>query len=584
MEWKRQSKNFNSFQDNRFTKSKLRGHRRHSLLVLEGNSSPSLSTLLNETQSFFPVPHMQWRDPKQSTTIHTTQRTPLVHGQRTHHEDSSSLLLTPPSLMDDISRCQDQVEELIQLFTVMMRNQHKIDHIQSPSIPPIDKFIELSEAKIPKLKCAGNGVQDRGCLVNKGVESVQDLENARFNLKQSLEDALCALDRFPWSDRCSIQSQNEPCGSQENTQQLFIKHPLNRHISSQHEASDITTMPLSLTRNNLINESEISHTFQTNQCDELRQISKLETIPPMTNERPDTCQMDSESANEELGQLCPTYRVLFQEPIHYEEELLTTSQCSSQNLTGMESSLTSRLRPRIERDALSEFNGNQSIDNKLEAQNLNLTRRTKSAASVLNRSDADRVISETTDKLIMMTETSVGASSDWDLVEGGISVHGRPTSSPLIIQPLHWRDPLWTLSSARYTRDQISQTGHQNRRDPSHVSLLSEELSNLEVPHNICGKIDQSVQCDLFRGRSEKKLRIIEASGCVPSLFRRRKQQSNKKSSLAQMVISASFLSHAMSEARHPSMQISGKNGTLCGIRTAMKQAFCPPRPPKRDN
>lgn len=502
----------------------VRGHRRHSVTVFEGTSNLSLSTLLNETDEFISETcdgitgvHLSTSHPNQNQN-----NSPGISERRPCHRSKTTP--TPSNLMEDISRCQDQVEELIQLFSIMSTTQHQ------PSPPE-----ELT--KTPRRVSSGRQPEQRSPegldLIDPGPPGpILDIENARTRLEQSLEDALRVLDQFPQRTKPSELLEED------------VSTKRRVYYDSEEDVPDAGP----------------SRPYQGSPIYDLRQISQMERWPiieesiQLTSPSTSVLQNDvnfhsrpslgfsrtrqdvgvQQSAVElRTGLVVPTYRVLFPDPIPHGR----LPRSSSQNLSGMESTLPTRIQPRIERDALSECE-----DLTIDEEPTSPLRRTKSASSVLLTCAFTSLLNNSREsKLHLKTCTSAGASSDWDVIEGGIAIRER--RNPVT---LHNRsapmEALWTGNSISYKHPSKFRT---LRRDPTGISALSEFSDAVFRPERAFYKIDQSVQCDLFAGRSEHELTAIEASGCVPSLFKKKKQ-NGKREPLTQTMISHSLMPHAM--------------------------------------
>lgn len=502
-----------------------RGHRRHSVTVFEGTSNPSLSTLLNETDEFIAETcdgitgvHLSTSHPNQNRN-----NSPGVSERRPFHRSKTTP--TPSNLMEDISRCQDQVEELIQLFSIMSTNQHQPSPPEQSSKTP--RRVSSSRRGDQRSPPQGQDLIDEGPL-----GPVLDLENARTRLEQSLEDALRVLDQLPQRTKPS-EYLGEDLSSKRRV-----------YYDSEEELPDAGP----------------SRPYRCDPIYDLRQISQMERWPiieesiqlispstsvlqndPNSNSRPPfgssrtrtDVGVQQEPLDQRTGPVISTFRVLFPDPIPHGR----LPRSSSQNLSGIESTLPTRIRPRIERDAWSD-----SEDLLTDKEPTSPLRRTKSASSVLLTCTFTSLLNNSREsKLHLKTCTSAGASSDWDVVEGGIAIRERrnPVTLHNRLAPV---EALWTGNSLPCRHPSKLRT---LRRDPTGISLLSEFSDAVFRPERAFYKIDQSVQCDLCTGRSEQELTAIEASGCVPSLFKKKKQ-NGKKEPLTQTMISNSFLPQAM--------------------------------------
>eukprot|EP00210_Caulerpa_lentillifera_P007032 g6726.t1 len=523
-----------TFQDDSNSQS-IRNHPRHSVFVLEGNSSPSLSTLLNESDDCIPSPYRPLTGGVHLDTGHSNQRhnrrnlMMIPEGRRTFNKSKTTTTTTPSNLMDDISRCQDQVEELIQLFSIMSSNN---EQNKTPPLPVLER------SKISRM---GTQTGEPGPLKRTGLDIVEhrppgpvlDMECARARLEQSLDDALYVLSKFPAS------FSPPSCSQFPHVSDPTQFTPLSKRKVYYDSDDEGVELPLVkyLERDgiSLFTELDVGpsrRSYQQNANCNFRQISKMEKQPIYT----ERFKLTPDPVEQQLSPVYPTYRVVFQEPIPFGR----SGRNRSQNLSGLESALSYRVRPRIERDAWSEY----EEDDLIPDVNPGSIRRTKSAYSVLI---TDRSLCQKTaaDRHQLHTEISVGDSSDWDFIEGGITMPERhhPSPPPSRLAP----EVMWTDQSLQLGRSEITHVRNRGR-DPACVSLLSEFSESVLHPDATYYKIDQSVQCDLIAGKSEEELAAIEERGCVPSLFRKKKQNSLKRNSdsVHQTMISTSFWPQAM--------------------------------------
>lgn len=320
------------------------------------------------------------------------------------------------SLLMDISRCQVQVEELITLFRSLNRPQ--------PVRESTPKLRQRFKSRIPR-------------SIQVGPRRSVDLEHARANLAQSLQDALALLDRFPREReliRRSITpsngvspSPNELIDAVDRLEQISLAESgdlsdelastarsLSRRWNTVPRAndrlpilkeslsfsSDPSTTPFELVDNDRMTDPRADNPVGSN------------LFPNETRQRSDSSFRSLFSNEMESRDSFQPFRVFSQDPIHFGH--LTHN--SSQSLSGLITAIGLRPQTHFERDAMSD----SEIPN--SRRDFTLCRRTRSATAALCPTSR---IKETVD-----CDRSIEGSSDWDIVEDGLCLQRNSIGTP----------------------------------------------------------------------------------------------------------------------------------------------------------
>lgn len=425
------------------------------------------------------------------------------------------------NLLTDISRCQDQVEELIALFRSLNARNAK-----APTPETTPKLRQRFTSRLPRRR------------IQVGPRRSVDLENARAHLAQSLEDALKLLERFP-REREVIRRSGTP-SSHAPISPLELLDAVDRlSLEGSGETSELGAAARSRkwneSRNDRLPVLEESLSFSSDPC----------TTSHCTNE---VCWIHRQAENSKISpfeefsgrhssdsyfwnlfssgvsQSSQPFRVFFQAPIQFG----TLSHKSSQSLSGLETSFASRIQTHLERDAVSDS------DILCQPDDLSLLHRSNSAIAAL---------CPAVQPLTIDRQRSMAGSSDWDVVEDGISVRdtherrfsfseasGRKSNtheggdqrpgrlSPEIVQ--------WT--STAFSTLEFRPQSHviEELRPLTSQSLLSDfSEMNKNVSQQQC-RIDRSVQCDI----SAQSTRMVPWTSSCGIWFKKKKRRSFRHS------------------------------------------------------
>jgi len=473
------------------------------------------------------------------------------------------------NLLTDIGRCQDQVEELIALFRNLNARNARAAKPNAPR---------------PRQSYATRLTQ-RGAHV--GPRRSIDLENARTHLAQSLEDALKLLERFP-RERDMIRRSETPSGATISPMELL--DAVDRMERMSHEGSgEISERPSSAARSLSSNRKRNADSRGNDRLPVLRETLSCSSAPCSTPN--EICQIHRRQGEatyltkispfEEISgrhssdsyfwnvftsgmsqRSSPPFRVFFQAPIRFG----TLSPNSSQSLSGLETSFAIRIQTHLERDALSD----SELLNQQE--DLSLLRRTNSAIAALCPSDQPHTLDR---------QRSMAASTDWDVVEDGISVrdtqshHLTLSETPerneneLDQRPGRLSPEVVQWTSTAFSTLEFRPQSHVVEESPllttlSRLSNFSE--MNKNVSQQQC-RIDRSVQCDIS---SQSTTMVPWTSGCG-IWFKKKKKKPRE---LRKSTTLPSKLQNMSEEDSLPD-----RSHVTCGFRTAVRAALRPSCP-----
>ena len=561
---------------------------------------------------------------------------------------------TPPVnaelLLTDIVRCQSQVEELIDLFksanlptrmaTTKPATAAKTrDGEESPFLETTPRLRQRFASRIPR------------CSAEAPPMDHRNLEDARQQLTQSLEDALALLERFPRErqllQRSLTPSSAVPLTHNELLEAVDCLEQISLHASSDGDANEEQTREQDLLAYG--KRRSTSRFRDVDRLPVLEETLSLSSDPCTTPSRytgnefwvhdatnamiscplslsraspfDEHCHHDHHDAStaSDLWELFQTpsrnrdssqpFRIFTQDPI----QLGDLSRNSSQSLSGLETACAIRVRTRLERDAASDSEvllTNEDIDPS--------PRRCHSATAALCPTSSSSSSSAQTN--IHQRYTSLAESSDWDVVEGGISVRGlslclylpactRPTTCMAVAEDYQGHDAVpgrltpetlpWTstaFSTIEFrpnsrTVDVFSPSLCRKSR-MTHVS----ETSTTHMSRELQPRVDRSVQCDFSVTSSEG---ITPWSGGCGFWFKK-KNKKHRSNALRRILLSSSGMPQLGSDlslyrrygvlrdhcasSRNDGGSLAMETGILCGIRTAVRAALRPPCPhTKRD-
>jgi len=264
------------------------------------------------------------------------------------------------------------------------------------------------------------------------------------------------------------------------------------------------------------------------------------------------------------------FRVFFQAPIRFG----TLSPNSSQSLSGLDTDFAIRIQTHLERDALSD---SELIN---QSEDFSLLRRSNSAIAALCPSEQP---------LTLDRQRSMAASSDWDVVEDGISV--RDTQSHHLTfcetperdttetdgrdhRPGRLSPEVMQWTSTAFSTLEFRPQSHVVEESPllttfSRLSNFSEMNNNVSQLH--C-RIDRSVQCDISSQISTTM--VPWTSGC--GIWFKKKKKKRRQLRQCTTFPSPKITGGAES--------LADRSHVTCGFRTAVRAALRPSCPNgKRD-
>ena len=471
---------------------------------------------------------------------------------------------TRAEFLKDVSRCQDQVEELIEVFRLMATGKRTSPQ-PAPAAVRVDtpQLRERFKSKLPRKRTETT-------MTTKAQPGVLDLEQARANLEESLRDALHLLDKFPRERELIQRSVEPPDGDPLSHEELLEVVDCLEQISLYESAPTEDAESMYQQRQCLGDQPpSISHkdwNVADSYAPVLEECLNFSSDPCST---PSGCEDEMfwihNQAEEALfkGQQCPSrespdvfehqacvndssrspefvlaqsksresshpFRVFFQDPIYFG----SLSRNSSQSLSGCQTSFAIRIETHLERDALSD-----SEERDTNEDSLPMCRRTHSAIAALCPVSCPQDVAHG-------RQRSLADSSDWDVVEDGISVRGPMGSlSPAFgtccldthlemdEAPGRLTPEVVPWSSVAFSTFEPPQSSRRDftyslSRDTGCSARASEQNSEAchTLSHDNRCTVDRSVQCDNSSQMHERTRQGLTGCG-----FLFKKKATNRK-------------------------------------------------------
>ena len=493
-------------------------------------------------------------------------------------------------LLTDIVRCQSQVEELIELFKsssnvpTRMATSTKPATVtktrngeESPFLETTPRLRQRFASRIPR------------CSAEAPPKGSPDLEDARQQLTESLEDALALLERFPRErqllQRSLTPSSAVPLTHNELLEAVDCLEQIRLHPSSDGDANeeqtreqdllaygkrrptsrfrDVDRLPVLEETLSLSSDPSTTSSRYTGNAFWVHDATNAMISCPLSLSRAspfdEHCHHDHRdvSTASDLWELFQTpsrnrdssqqpFRVFTQDPI----QLGDLSRNSSQSLSGLETACAIRVRTRLERDAASDSEVLLTNEDTYPSP-----RRCHSATAALCPSSSSSSSAQTNTH---QRYTSLAESSDWDVVESGISVRGLSvchytyvcTNTCMVVaedhqghdavpgrltpETLPWTSTAFSTIEFRPTSrtvDVLSPSLYRKSR-MTHVS----ETSTSHMSRKLQPRVDRSVQCDFSVTSSEG---ITPWSGGCGFWFKK-KNKKHRSNALSRILLSSS--------------------------------------------